>query len=80
MVSIIGAIAGIILFFIYGLMPAFRFGSFLALLFLNKVTGRSIAPTPASRAFIIFVVIICILSGAAFSFFIGAIIGSLFLL
>jgi hypothetical protein len=78
--TIIGAIAGIILFLIYGLLPAFRLGSLLALLFLNKVTRRSVDPTPASRAFIIFVVIICILSGAAFSLFIGAIIGSLFLL
>ena len=78
--TIIGAIAGIILFSIYGLLPTFRFGSFLALLFLNKVMGRSIDPTPASRAFIIFIVIICILSGAAFSLFIGAIIGSLLLL
>ena len=80
METIIGAIAGIILFSIYGLLPTFRFGSFLALLFLNKVTGRSIDPTPASRAFIIFVVIICILSGAGFSLLIGAMIGSLFLL
>ena len=76
--KIIGAIAGIILFLIYGLLPAVRFGSFVALLFLNKVTGRPVEPTPAARAFIIFIVIICICSGAAFSLFIGAIIGSLF--
>lgn len=78
--TIIGAIAGIIIFLLYGLLPTFRFGSFLALFFLNKVTGRSVDPTPASRAFIVFVVIICVFSGAAFSLFIGAIIGSLFLL
>jgi hypothetical protein len=78
--TIIGAIGGLILFSIFGLLPVFRFGSFLALLFLNKLTGRPVDPTPASRAFIIFVVIIFILSGAVFSLFIGAIIGSLFLL
>ena len=78
--TIAGAVIGIILFVFFGLLPTFRFGSYLALLFLNTVTGRSVDPTPAFRAFIIFVVILCVLSGAVFSSIIGAIIGSFFLL
>jgi len=74
------AVIGLILYAFFGFMPTFRFSSYLALLLLNKVTGRSVDPTPGLRTFIIIVVIICVLTFAAFSLFIGAIIGSLFLL
>ena len=78
--TITGAIAGIILFSIYGLLPVFRFGSFLALFIMHKVTGRSVKPTLAARVFIMVIVILCLLSAAAFSLITGALIGSFFLL
>ena len=75
--TIIGAVSGIIIFLIFGLLPVFRLSSYLALLFLNKVTGKSVEPTPVSRVLISSFVIICILSGAVCSLLVGAIIGSL---
>lgn len=76
---IIGAAAGLVLFFIFGLLPAFRFGSFLALQMLYKVTGRSVEPTPTAKAFIIAGALLSILFGAAVSLFVGALLGSIFL-
>ena len=78
--TIVGAAIGLILFAFFGLMPAFRLGSYLALFFLKTVTGRSVKPTLPARAFIIFVVILFVLSVAAVSLIIGALIGSFFLL
>lgn len=78
--TIIGAVAGLVLFSIFGLLPAFRFGSFLALYMLYKVTGRSVEPTPMARAFIIAAALLSILCGAALSLFGGALLGSIFLL
>ena len=76
---IIGAVAGLVLFFIFGLLTAFRFGSFLALHMLYKVAGRSVEPTPMARAFIIAGALLSILCGAAISLFVGALLGSVFL-
>lgn len=77
---IAGAVIGLILYAFFGLLPTFRISSYLALLLLHKITGKSVDPTPAVRAFIIILVILCILSCAAISLITGAIIGSLFLL
>lgn len=78
--TIIGAVAGLVLFSIFGFLPAFRFGSSLALYMLYKVTGKSVAPTPLARAFIIAGALLSILCGAAISIFGGALLGSIFLI
>ncbi|HAM52598.1 MAG TPA: hypothetical protein DCP92_18570 [Nitrospiraceae bacterium] len=78
--SIIGAVAGFVLFSIFGLLPTFRFGSSLALYTLHRVTGRSVKATLVARAFIIAGALLSILCGAAVSLFGGALLGSIFLL
>lgn len=78
--TIIGAVAGVVLFAIFGLLPAFRFGSSLVLYALYKGTGKSVKPTPVARALIIAGALLSILCGAAISLLGGAIFGSLFLL
>jgi hypothetical protein len=78
--TIIGAVAGVVLFSIFGFLPAFLFGSSLVLYMLYKITGRSVEPTSAARAFIIAGALLSILCGAAIPFFGGALLGSIFLL
>jgi len=78
--TMIGAAAGIVLFAVFGLFPAFRFGSFLALYALYKVTGKSVEPTPLTRVFILVVTSMSILAGAVLSLIAGALVGSIFLL
>lgn len=78
--TMIGAVAGIVLFAVFGLFPAFRFGSSLALYALYKVTGKSVDPTPLARIFILAGAIMSILCGAVFSIIAGALFGSIFLL
>jgi hypothetical protein len=77
--TVVGAVIGIIMFAIFGLLPAFRFGSYLGLISLKRLTGRAVESTRAARAFIIGTVVLCILSGAAFSLIVGALIGSFFI-
>jgi hypothetical protein len=78
--TVIGAMAGVVLFAIFGLLPAFRFGSFLALFLVYKVTGKSVEPTPVARALIIAGALLSIACGAAISLIGGALLGSIFLL
>jgi len=69
-----------ILFAVFGLIPTFRFGSYLALFILHKATGKPVEATAGARAFIVIGAIFCILCGAAFSLVLGALIGSFVLL
>ncbi len=78
--TVIGAAAGLVLFSIFGLLPAFRFGSSLTLYVLYKVMGRSVEPTPLARVFIIAGALLSILCGAVISIIGGALLGSIFLL
>ena len=78
--TIIGAITGLVIFSIFGLLPAFRFGSSLALYLLYKVSGKSVKPTPIARALIMAGTLLSILCGAVLFLFGGALLGSIFLL
>ncbi len=78
--TIIGAVAGIVLFGIFGLLPAFRFGGFLALYLLHRVTGKSVDPTLPVRVCIAAGALISILCGAGIALLAGALLGSIFLL
>lgn len=77
--TIIGAGIGIILFLFLGLLPAFRFGSHVALFFLYKVTGASVKAAPAVRAFVILAAVLSIVFGVLISMVIGALIGAMLL-
>jgi len=75
--TIIGAGISIILFLFLGLLPAFRFGSYVALFFLHKVSGSSGKALPAARGFVILAAALSILFGALLSIVIGALIGAM---
>ncbi len=75
--TIIGAGISIILVLFLGLLPAFRFGSYVALFFLHKVTGASGKDTPAARGFVILAAALSIVSGSLLSMAIGALIGAM---
>lgn len=77
--TIVGAAAGIILFTVFGIMPAFRFGSYLALFILQKATGKSVEPSVWARFFIISGALVSILMGAGFFAVIGSLIGHVLL-
>jgi len=77
--ALIGAAAGIILFAVFGFIPAFRFGSYLALFILQKATGKSVEPTACARLFIISSALFSILTGAALFTVIGSLIGTVLL-
>ncbi len=75
--TIIGAGISTILFLFFGLLPAFRFGSYVALFFLHKVAGPSVKVAPAARAFVILAAVLSIVFGALISVVIGALIGAM---
>jgi hypothetical protein len=77
--TIVGAAAGIILFAVFGFMPAFRFGSYLALFILQKATGKSVEPSAWARFFIVLSALVTILMGAAFFTMLGSLIGTVLL-
>jgi len=72
---IVGTVAGIIIFGLVGLVPAFRFGSYLALFILQKATGRPVEATLWPRLFIISTTLILIFVGSAVFAWVGALIG-----
>jgi hypothetical protein len=75
----IGAAAGLILFGVFGLLPSFRFGSYLALFILHKTSGKLVEPVAGARAFILAVALFCIACGTVLSLVLGALLGSLVL-
>jgi hypothetical protein len=77
--AIVGAAAGIILFAVFGFLPAFRFGSYLALFILQKAAGKSVEPSAWARFFIVSSALVSILMGAAFFTVIGSLIGTVLL-
>ena len=77
--TMIGAAAGLILFVIFGLVPVFRFGGYLALFILHKASGKPVEPVEGARAFILACALFFIACGAAVSLVLGALLGSLVL-
>lgn len=78
--TMIGAAAGLVLFVVFGLVPAFRFGSYLALYILHKASGNPVEPAAGARAFIIACALFSIACGAAVSLVLGALLGGFVLL
>ncbi len=73
----VGTAAGLIIFCLVGLIPAFRFGSYAALFILRKATGRAVEPAPFARLFIVSIALIVIVIGAAFFALLGFMAGSI---
>jgi hypothetical protein len=74
---IIGAGISIILFLLFGLLPAFHFGSRVALFLLHNAAGTSAQTAPHARGIVILAAVLTIISGAFLSMAIGALIGAM---
>jgi len=77
--TMIGAAAGLVLFVVFGLVPAFRLGSYLVLFFIHKTTRKPVEPEAGARVCIL-AALFCIACGAALSLVLGALLRSVILL
>lgn len=73
----IGAIAGAILFLVFGLVPGFYFGSFGALAALNHLFGHSVEPTVLVRMVIVLGALLGLFCMASVSIVLGAVTGTM---
>ena len=78
--TMIGAAAGLVLFVVFGLVPAFRLGSYLVLFFIHKTTRKPVEPEAGARVCILAGALFCIACGAALSLVLGALLRSVILL
>ncbi len=72
----IGAVLGGLVFLAFGLMPAFYFGSYGALMLLTHLTGGPVEPTVLVRMGLAFGIILGIACTALVSIITGSILGT----
>jgi hypothetical protein len=74
--SKIGALAGGILFLIFGLVPAFYFGSFGTMTLLSHLTGGPVEPGVIARAIVVVGTLLGLFCAAASSIVVGSVMGT----
>ncbi len=72
----IGAVAGGMMFAVFGIMPGFYFGSYGTLILLQKLMGGAVEPTLFVRAAVVMGIIIGIACAAAVSLVVGGLLGT----
>lgn len=72
----IGATVGGLVFLIFGIMPGFYFGSYGALILLQKLMGGTVEPTLFVRAAVVMGIVVGIACVAAVSIVIGGLVGT----
>lgn len=72
----IGATVGGLVFLAVGIMPGFYFGSFGALVLLQKLMGGTVEPTLFVRAAVVMGIVIGIACAAAASIVVGGLMGT----
>ncbi len=72
----IGATIGGLVFVVFGIMPGFYFGSYGALILLQKLMGGTVEPTLFVRAAIVMGIVVGIACAAAVSLVIGGLLGT----
>ncbi len=72
----IGVVIGGLVFLIFGIMPGFYFGSFGALILLQKLMGGSVEPTLFVRAAIVMGVLVGIACSAVVCLVAGGLLGT----
>jgi hypothetical protein len=72
----IGATVGGLVFVVFGIMPGFYFGSYGALLLLQKLMGGTVEPTLFVRAAVVMGIVIGISCAAAVSVVVGGLMGT----
>ena len=71
----IGAALGAIVFAVFGILPGFYFGSYGALVLLNRLAGGPVEPTTIVRMITV-VGVVGIFCGAAASIVLGSVFGT----
>lgn len=72
---IVGAVAGVICFIVFGLMRAVYAGGFSTVVFLSKLKGRPIEQSPLVRIMVAAGIILCIVLGIAVAMVLGGVVG-----
>jgi hypothetical protein len=72
----IGAIVGMIVFLIYGIIPGFYFGSFGILALLSQLAGGPIEPSVIARMLIVIGALMGIFCIGTVSIVVGSVIGT----
>ena len=72
----IGATVGGLVFLCCGIVPGFYFGSYGALILLQKLTGGAVEPSLIVRAVIVMGIMVGIACAAAVSIVVGGLLGT----
>ncbi|HWR73403.1 MAG TPA: hypothetical protein VN604_09545 [Nitrospirota bacterium] len=72
----IGATIGGLVFLAFGIMPGFYFGSYGALILLQKLTGGPVEPTLIIRAVVVMGILVGIACAATVSIVVGGLLGT----
>ncbi len=72
----IGATIGGLVFLILGIVPGFYFGSYGALILLQKLNGGAVEPTLLVRAAVVMGIAVGIACAAAVSIVVGGLLGT----
>ncbi len=72
----IGAVAGGLVFLVFGIMPGFYFGSYGTLILLQKLMGGTVEPTLIVRAVVVMGIVVGIACAAAVSIVVGGLLGT----
>jgi hypothetical protein len=72
----IGATIGGLVFVVAGIMPGFYFGSYGALIMLQRLMGGTVEPTLFVRAVIVMGIVVGISCAAAVSLVVGGLLGT----
>jgi len=72
----IGAVAGGLVFLVFGIFPGFYFGSYGTLILLQKLMGGAVEPTLFVRAAVVMGIVVGICCAAAVSIVVGGLLGT----
>jgi hypothetical protein len=72
----IGAIAGGILFIIFGIVPGFYFGSYGTMMLLSHLTGGPVEPGLMARAVVLVGILLGLFCAASASVVVGSVVGT----
>jgi predicted nucleotidyltransferase len=72
----IGAVAGVIAFLIFGLLPAFHFGSYGTLVILSHLASGTVEPGVLGRIAMVVGIVLSVLSIGALTIITGSVIGT----
>lgn len=72
----IGALAGGILFLVFGIVPGFYFGSYATIVLMSSLAGGPVEPGLIVRGMVVLGVILGLVCTAAVSIVVGSVVGT----